>query len=175
MLELRQVSYDHPDAQELTERAQAYYVELYGGPDSDPMTAAEFTAPCGGFVVGYLDQTPVAMGGWTLAEDRDRDGGRVAKIRRMFVDAAARRLGLAGAVLQQLETDAARVGVTSMILATGRPQQAAIAFYRRHGYLDIPAFGYYAGTDEVVCLGRTLPPTQPTDRTQPTDGAQPTS
>ena len=175
MLELRPVSYDHPDAQELTERAQAYYVELYGGPDSDPMTATEFAAPRGGFVVGYLDQAPVAMGGWTLAEDRDRVGGRVAKIRRMFVDAAARRLGLAGAVLHQLEADAARAGVTSMILATGRPQQAAIAFYRRHGYRDIPAFGYYAGTDEVVCLGKRMPLAQPTDEAPPTNGPEATT
>lgn len=160
MLELRPVAYDHPDAQELTARAQAYYVELYGGPDSDPITAAEFAAPRGGFVVAYLEGLPVAMGGWTVTQDGP--GTRVAKIRRMFVDAAARRQGLAGRVLHRLETEARGAGVTTVILATGRPQRAAIAFYRRHGYTDVPAFGYYAGSDEVVCLGKALTPAQPT-------------
>lgn len=160
MLELRPVPYDHPDAQELTERAQAYYVELYGSRDDDPMTADEFAAPRGGFVVGYLDGAPVAMGGWTAAEGGS--GTRTAKIRRMYVDAAARRQGLAGSVLQRLEDEAAAAGATSMILATGRPQQAAIAFYRRHDYTDIPAFGYYADSDQVVCLGKTLRADQPT-------------
>ena len=117
MLELRPVSYDHPDAQELTERAQAYYVELYGGRDEDPLTAAEFERPRGGFVVGYLDGAPVAMGGWSLtASDL---GDRVAKIRRMYVDATVRRQGLARAVLGHLETEAAGHGVTMIILRPG--------------------------------------------------------
>ena len=89
--ELRPLSYDHPDAQELTERAQAYYVELYGGRDDDPLAAAEFEPPRGGFVVGYLDGAPVAMGGWSLtASDL---GDRVAKIR---TDVRRRRRPAAG-------------------------------------------------------------------------------
>ena len=154
MFALRPVSYDHPDAQELTERAQAYYVELYGGRDDDPMTAAEFEPPRGGFVVGYLDGAPVAMGGWSLAASDL--GDRVAKIRRMYVDAAARRQGLARAVLGHLETEAAGRGVTTIILATGQPQVEAIRFYRSHGYLDVTPFGFYAGSDQVVCLGKQL-------------------
>jgi GNAT superfamily N-acetyltransferase len=161
VLELRRLSYDHPDAQELTARAQTYYVELYGGPDDDPLTADELAAPHGGFVVGYLDGAPVAMGGWTFT-DSDLVG-RVAKIRRMFVDGTVRRLGLARAVLVHLETEAAQQGVTRVILATGRPQVEAISFYRSHGYSDVAPFGYYADEDGVVCLGKDLEP-----RTQPT-------
>ena len=161
MFELHPRSYDHPDAQQLTERAQAYYVELYGGRDDDPLTAAEFAEPHGGFVVGYRDGAPVAMGGWThTAGDL---GARVAKIRRMYVDAAVRRLGLAATVLEHLETAAARHGATRIILATGAPQLAAIGFYRRHGYTDIAPFGYYADADQVVCLGKDL-----VSQTQPT-------
>ena len=154
MLELRPVSYDHPDAQELTERAQAYYVELYGGRDDDPLTAAEFTRPRGGFVVGYLDGAPVAMGGWSLTVSDL--GDRAAKIRRMFVDPAVRRQGLARALLGHLEEEAARHGVTMIILATGQPQVEAIGFYRSHGYVDVTPFGFYAGSDQVVCLGKML-------------------
>ena len=161
MFALRPVSYDHPDAQELTERAQAYYIDLYGGRDDDPLTAAEFAAPRGGFVVGYLEGAPVAMGGWTLTAGDP--GHQVAKIRRMYVDAAVRRQGLARAVLTHLETEAARHGVTMIILATGRPQVEAIGFYRSRGYTNVTPFGYYAGSDQVVCLGKELgPAAQPT-------------
>ena len=159
MFELRPLSYDHPDALELTERAQAYYVELYGGRDDDPLTAAEFADPRGGFVVGYADGAPVAMGGWTLTHGDP--GERVAKIRRMYVDASARRQGLARAVLVHLEKEAARHGVTRIVLATGQPQVGAIGFYRSHGYTDVAPFGFYADSDQVVCLGKELGP-QPT-------------
>jgi GNAT superfamily N-acetyltransferase len=187
VFELRRRSYDHPDARVLTERAQAYYVSIYGGRDDDPLIAGALAPPGGGFVVGYLDGAPVAMGGWLLTDselgdrelgdrelgdrelgDRelgDRElGDRVAQIRRMFVDQAVRRRGLARAVLQHLESDAVRHGATMIILATGRPQVEAIAFYRRHGYTDVPPFGFYAGADQVLCLGKDLG----LDRVQPT-------
>ena len=154
MLELRPVPYDHPDAVQLTERAQDYYVELYGGPDEDPLTAAELSSPHGGFVVGYLDDEPVAMGGWVFTSNPL--GDRVGQLRRMFVDSGLRRRGYAASVLGRLEADAAAHGATMIILATGAPQQAAIAFYRRHGYVDIAPFGYYAEAGLVVCLGKDL-------------------
>lgn len=154
MFELRPLPYDHHDARLLTERAQDYYVQIYGGRDEDPLGAANLAPPLGGFVVGYLDGLPVAMGGWHLTDDPGEVG--VAHLRRMFVEARLRRRGLAAAVLAHLEHDAAHHGATMIILATGRPQQEAIAFYRRHGYTDIPPFGFYADGDLVVCLGKRL-------------------
>lgn len=154
MFELRPLSYDHSDARELTEQAQAYYVETYGGRDEDPLAAAEFAAPHGGFVIGYLEGAPAAMGGWLFTPELGRE--QVAQIRRMFVVRSARRLGLAQAVLAYLEADAAKHGATTMILATGRPQVEAITFYRKHGYADVAPFGYYASADLVVCLGKEL-------------------
>lgn len=171
MFELRPISYDHPDAQALTERAQDFYIELYGGPDDDPLTAAEFCSPEGGFLVGYLDDVSVAMGGWTFTEHPL--GERVVKIRRMFVDAGVRRQGIARSLLDALEADAVRNGATIAVLATGSPQRAAIAFYRRCGYADIAPFGYYGDSDQVVCLGKELPAAGPTGG-QLTSG-QPTS
>lgn len=48
-------------------------------------------------------------------------------------------------------------GADWMILQTGRPQTAAVAFYRAFGYDDIESFGHYAGAPEVLNLGRQLP------------------
>ena len=43
-----------------------------------------------------------------------------------------------------------------MVLETGRPQTAAIAFYRASGYVDIEPFGFYADEPDVVSLGKRL-------------------
>ena len=45
----------------MTEQAQEYYVEIYGGPDNDPLTVDRFSAPRGGFLIGYLDGDAVAL------------------------------------------------------------------------------------------------------------------
>ena len=152
-LELRLLSYDHPDASMLTERVQAYYVEIYGGPDSEPLTAEMLSAPAGGFVIGYLAEAPVAMGGWLWAPDQ---GAGTAKIRRMYVDPAVRRHGVGRRLLDVLEQEASAVGAARMVLATGSPQTDAIALYRSAGYRDITPFGHYADSDGVVCLGKSL-------------------
>ena len=137
----------------LTDRAQEYYTTLYGGPDDDPIAIGAFAPPVGGFLVGYLDDRPVAMGGWTFSA---RYGEQAAQLRRMFVTADARRHGFAGEILSALERDAIAHGARSIILATGRPQIEAIAFYRSRGYTDVPDFGYYAGSPQIVCLGKSV-------------------
>ena len=47
-------------------------------------------------------------------------------------------------------------GADWMVLETGRPQIAAIAFYRANGYVDIEPFGFYAAEPDVVSLGKRL-------------------
>jgi ribosomal protein S18 acetylase RimI-like enzyme len=153
VLDLRPARYDHPDAVELTERVQRYYVDIYGGPDADPLTADMLTSPSGGFVIGYLDDQPVAMGGWLWAPS---EGARTAQIRRMYVDPSVRRRGVGRRLLGSLEADAADHGAEWMILTTGRPQTDAIALYRAAGYCDIAPFGHYADAEGAVHLGKRL-------------------
>jgi ribosomal protein S18 acetylase RimI-like enzyme len=150
MLDLRTARYDHPDAVALTEQAQRYYVEVYGGPDDDPLTAESFAPPRGGFLLGYVGTAPVAMGGWFFGAE-----GR-AYLRRMFVAPTHRRLGYGRRLLAALEADATAAGATELVLATGRPQAEAIALYRAAGYADVRPFGHYAGSDQAVHLGKRL-------------------
>jgi GNAT superfamily N-acetyltransferase len=155
--ELRPVRYNSPDATALTEQAQQFYVELYGGPDRTPFTVREFAPPQGGFYVGYLDERPVAMGGWRFSSVIAPAGAqRPAEIKRMFVRADVRRHGLARRLLAGLETAAQAAGADWMILETGQPQVAAVALYRASGYVDIAPFGFYADEPDVVSLGKRL-------------------
>lgn len=120
----------------------------YGGEgDTAPIDTGEFVAPGGHFVVAYLGNQPVGMGGW-------RRHGTEAELKRMYVRDAYRGRGIARAVLAELETSAADAGITRLILETGLVQPEAIALYRSAGYTDIPAYGFYAESELSVHLGK---------------------
>ncbi len=149
------VRYDHPDAVKLTELVQAEYVRRYSSEvgDASPMNVAQFTLPDGVFFIGYVDDLPVAMGGWRRGGPAgDTDG----EIKRMFVLDSHRGHGLSRQVLDELERSAARQGITRLVLETGTEQPEAISLYRSAGYEDVTAFGYYAGFDDAVHLAKTL-------------------
>lgn len=156
MLEIRRVTYDHPDATALTDLAQAFYVQLYGGPDATPYEVAEFSPPRGGFLVGYLDDEPAAMGGWRFVDAAITGAQRPAEVKRMFVRTDLRRRGFAGRILDALEDDAYAAGADWMILETGAPQVEALALYRAHGYTDVDRFGFYANEPTACNLGKPL-------------------
>ena len=155
---LRQVPYAHSDVALLEAAAQQFYVQIYGSPDETPFTTADFSPPRGAFFVGYLDDAPVAMGGWRFRTPGvPRAARRPAEIRRMFVHERVRRHGLARTVLAALEASAAAAGADWMVLETGSPQIAAVALYRSSGYIDVERFGYYAASEQALNLGRRLP------------------
>jgi GNAT superfamily N-acetyltransferase len=157
--EVRPRAYDHPDATLLIAEAQEFYVALYGGPDETPYTPEEFARPGGGFLVGYWAGEPVTTGGWRFSDAGvPATARRPAEIKRMFVRESARHRGFARQMLAALEADAAAAGADWMILQTAYPQVAAVALYRSSGYTEIESFGYYAGSDDVLNLGRPLSP-----------------
>ena len=154
---LQQVPYEHSDVASLEAAAQQFYVQLYGSPDETPFTTADFSPPRGAFFVGYLNEAPVAMGGWRFRTPGvPRVAQRPAEVRRMFVDERVRGQGLARIVLAALEASAAAAGADWMLLETGRPQVAAVYLYRSSGYVDVERFGYYAASEDALNLGRRL-------------------
>ncbi|HET6209489.1 MAG TPA: GNAT family N-acetyltransferase [Jatrophihabitans sp.] len=159
VLEIREVGYDHPDAELLIAEVQAEYVVRYGGTDDSPVQPAEFGPPDGLFAVGYRDRLPVVMGGWRLHAPDDPQTGwasPAAEIKRMYVVAAARGAGFARQMLAFLERTAAQRGARWVLLETGGKQPEAIALYRSAGYQDVPPFGYYAEWPLTVHLGKQV-------------------
>jgi len=77
---------------------------------------------CGAFVLGEAGQ---------------------AEMKRVFVAPAARGKGIARLLMEALEREAARLGVTLMQLETGIKQPEAIALYRKFGYAERGPFGNY--------------------------------
>ncbi len=65
---------------------------------------------------------------------------RVAEIKRMWVDPAARGLGLGRRLLARLEVLAVRAGCQVIRLDTNGTLTEAIGLYERHGYRRIPRY-----------------------------------
>lgn len=154
-LKLEVRHYDDPLVQDLVAQVQAEYMERYGGQDRAVVDPAEFAAPHGLFLVGWLDGAAVACGGWRV-HDEPVGGVSAVEIKRMYVAASARRRGLARLLLAELERTAAAAGHGYVVLNTGEGQPEAIGLYRACGYRDIPPFGYYRDARGARFFGRPL-------------------
>ncbi|RSS80245.1 GNAT family N-acetyltransferase [Streptomyces sp. WAC06614] len=159
-IELRVVSYDHPDAVKLNDQVQLEYAERYRSEgDATPLDPSMFTPPHGLYLLAYdADGTPVASGGWRSHEANDEgyaDGD--AELKRMFVVPEARGRGLARQILAVLEDDARAAGRLRMTLETGDQQPEAIALYLSSGYtLTDRKFGLYRDYDSSRCMTKPL-------------------
>ncbi|WP_067682398.1 GNAT family N-acetyltransferase [Nocardia miyunensis] len=116
--------------------------ELYGHADQSSLSVDEFTRPQRGlFIVAHHNDAPVGCGGYRRHhEDAD---GLTAEIKRMYVEPAVRRLGIARAVLARLEHDAQAAGYHTIILDTGSKQHAAHILYEQCGYRRTASYGLY--------------------------------
>jgi putative acetyltransferase len=103
------------------------------------------------YMVGArVDGKLVGIGGLEL-----QDGG-AGELKRFFVTPEHRGTGVADALLGAL-FDHARLHQLDLVrLETGDKQLAAIAFYRRHGFVEIPRFGPYLTSETSVCMQRLV-------------------
>lgn len=167
-LEITTAAYDDPDSVRLVDAVQEFYRERYGGADRTPVDPAEFAPPRGLFLLGSLAGVPVCCGGWRRrdAADIGPEDATVlvpgdAEVKRMWVDPASRRRGLARRMLAELERTAAAAGCRRIVLESGDRQPEATAFYRRLGYRAMPRFGVYREESGSRCFVRELGPEVP--------------
>jgi DNA-binding MarR family transcriptional regulator/GNAT superfamily N-acetyltransferase len=66
--------------------------------------------------------------------------GAPTELKRMWVDPAARGLGLGRRLLRELERHATHAGATTLRLETNQTLVEAILLYRSAGYEEVPAF-----------------------------------
>jgi DNA-binding MarR family transcriptional regulator/GNAT superfamily N-acetyltransferase len=118
-----------------------YYNELDGRFDVgfDPTRsltaeARELTPPSGLLLLARLREQPVGCGALRVHPDGS------AELKRMWVAADVRGLGVGRRLLGELEQHAANVGVSTIRLETNRSLTEAIALYRSSGYREVEAF-----------------------------------
>jgi GNAT superfamily N-acetyltransferase len=141
---------DSPVAEALIEALLAEYVVRYGGHGGDQAPPDEFTAPDGAFVIAFVDGTPIGCGGLR------RLAAQVGEIKRMYVEPAARGMGVGRTVLRALEQRARASGYATLRLETGARQPEAISLYESEEYLPIEPYGYYRDSPLSRCFEKHL-------------------
>src|SRR3954470_8086395 len=101
---LRAVPYEAPVATGLVARVQQEYVLRYGGPGGAVVDPAEVRPPVGLFLVAEVGGVPAGCGAWRV------HGPGAVEVKRVYVEPAFRRLGLAQLLLGALESSAVEAG-----------------------------------------------------------------
>ncbi len=101
-----------------------------------PADAADMTPPAGMFLVASARGEPVGCGGLKF------HGVAPAEIKRMWVAATARGLGIGRRLLTELESRAAVGGSQVVRLDTNRALSEAISMYRSSGYRQVEPFNH---------------------------------
>lgn len=144
---------DSPIALSLITALNAELAEAYPEPGANHfrLDLDEVAPGRGAFFVAYADDVAAGCG---AIRKNDED---VAEVKRMYVAPGQRGRGVGRAVLDALEAEARRLGVSRIVLETGPKQVEAIALYERAGFVRIPLFGeYLASPKSSYCMGKDL-------------------
>lgn len=114
------------------------------------LDADEVAEGRGAFLIATKSGTPVGCGAVRRIDER------TGEIKRMYVLPEGRGQGIGRAVLDALEAEARKLGLSRLVLETGERQPEAIAVYERAGFRRIPAFAEYVDSPLSVCMGKSL-------------------
>ncbi|MDH3668606.1 MAG: GNAT family N-acetyltransferase [Paracoccaceae bacterium] len=140
---------DPDEARHLLEASHAMMLELFD-PDANHFLSLDaLRRPDIRFFVARLDARVAGCGALAL-----RDG--YGEIKSMFVDPDIRRAGVAGRLIERLESEARTFGLPFLRLETGNLLEAAQALYRRQGFELCGPFGEYAAHPQSVFMEKRL-------------------
>jgi DNA-binding MarR family transcriptional regulator/GNAT superfamily N-acetyltransferase len=138
---LVEVDVKDPASPEARYCIQSYFTELdtrfdagFDPSQSISADADELTQPAGLLLVARLRGEPIGCGALKL------HGGEPAEIKRMWVAATARGLGVGRRILHELEQRARQRGVGLVRLETNKTLREATSLYRSAGYVEVAAF-----------------------------------
>jgi putative acetyltransferase len=150
--EIAAARFDAPDVFALTVAQQEEMRGLYEGEaDIGPTRDAwMFEPPDGVFLAVRIDGRAVGCGG--IARFDESRG----EVKRMYVEPAARGLGLGRRLLEALEAEACRLGYVAVVLETGDRQPEALGLYTSAGYERIPCYEPYSSRELSLCFEKPL-------------------
>lgn len=79
-----------------------------------------------------------------------------AEVKRVFIKQEYRGRGISHGLMEQLEKSAKKKGYKYFILESGEPLVAAMALYRKIGYVVIPNYGQYKDMPDSICMMKEL-------------------
>ena len=143
------------DAGDLFASSDAYVAALYPA-ESNHLVSAEELSTAPNLLLGAFTQEspsrPIGCVGLLVA---GQEPG-TAEIKRLFVESASRGVGVAQALMDHLEAEAAERGLLELRLETGIYQEESLGLYLGRGYVTIPPFGHYTEDPMSVFMAKQL-------------------
>lgn len=141
---------DQPEAKEFLARSEAVSAALYPAESNHMLDLGELLRPEVSFYVAR--RGAAALGCGALVRARDGTG----ELKRFFVADEARGQGVGAALAAAVEAEARAGGLSALRLETGISSAAAIALYRRAGFLPREAFPPYRPDPWSVFMEKSL-------------------
>lgn len=148
-VEIEFVGSDNADFRALAAKLDAYYFTLVGEVQlqyAEPNRPENMSA----LAVAYDGKTPIACGAWKAMD------GETAEIKRIFVEPAFRRQGVATALVRALEESAAASGRRKLILETAVDTPNSHCLYLSLGYQIRNYYGSPAGAENCLCFEKEI-------------------
>jgi GNAT superfamily N-acetyltransferase len=150
IVSIEAVSPASAEATMLIEELDAELGRRYPGLPAHGLRDRDLAHPLTVFVIGRFAGDLVACG----ATRHVADG--VAEIKRMYVRPAMRGHGFSKQILDALEGEARKAGITRLILETGDRQPEAVSLYQSVGYRAIPPYGEFKHSPISRCFEKRL-------------------
>jgi putative acetyltransferase len=138
------------DVERLLEALDGYQSALYPPESNHLLDVEALAAPSIRFLVARRAERALGCGALRI------DAAGYGELKRMFVVPEARGLRLGRRILDRLEEEARRVGLSCMRLETGIHQPEALGLYRSAGYVEREAFGDYRPDPLSVFMEKSL-------------------
>ena len=149
MLRLAHVDPGHANALRVVAELDAALAAITGETGAASFDPQDCRGAGACFVLAYdADGSAVGCGAMRAL------AGDIGELKRMYARPGS---GAGSHVLAELERHAAACGYRQLWLSTRRVNTRAVAFYERHGYVQVAPYGRYVGRAASVCLGRRLP------------------
>src|SRR5271169_139807 len=136
-----EIRVEQPDSAAALWCLETYYRELAerfeGGYDPAmalPLGPDKLIPPAGCFIVAYLDGVPIGCGALKVKD------AKIGEIKRMWVAASARGLGIGRRILMSLEENAGKFGLGILRLDTNKALKEAQNLYRTSGYREVAPY-----------------------------------
>lgn len=122
---------------------------MYGDTGPSRYRPEDFVGQGIAFVTAYRGEEAVGCG---AVRPFDAETPKIGEIKRMFVEPAARGLGISRQILARLEEVGRDLGYEMLRLETGIKQPAALHLYEASGYKRIECYGEYRNDPNSICF-----------------------
>jgi putative acetyltransferase len=150
---VRTLSADH--AGDLFASSDSHLSTLYPAESNHLVSAEELSTAPNLLLGAFTQESPSRPIGCVGLLVLGQEPG-TAEIKRLFVESASRGVGVAQALMDHLEAEAAERGLLELRLETGIYQEESLGLYRRRGYVTIPPFSHYTQDPVSVFMAKRL-------------------